>query len=91
MLNLDGKEIYSRSRPPQLTAPSVRWKIEEELINGVITAAVLSEGQRPGIWQKMIHAINSGAAKTKDGTVETFLFRAMVDRLLSEFHMLDSN
>lgn len=30
--------------------------------------------------------IESGAAKTTEGSVNAFLFRAMVDRLLEEFH-----
>ena len=64
----------------------VSWKIEDELINAVITAAVWSEEQKPGTWQKMIEAVNRGAAGTKEGTVNAFFFRAMVDRLLEEFH-----
>ena len=63
----------------------VSWKIEDELINAVITAAVWSEEQKPGTWQKMIEAVNRGAAGTKEGTVNAFFFRAMVDRLLEEF------
>lgn len=66
----------------------VSWEIGDDLINAVITAAVWSEGQRPGIWQKMIEALNRGGAKTKEGTVNAFLFRAMVGRLLEEFHAL---
>lgn len=61
-------------------------EIGGELVNAVITAAVWSEGQKPGIWQKMIEALNRGGAKTEEGTVNDFLFRAMVDRLLEEFH-----
>ncbi|MCI8678039.1 MAG: hypothetical protein HFF45_09875 [Lawsonibacter sp.] len=68
----------------------VSWKIEDELINAVITAAVWSEEQKPGTWQKMIEAVNRGAAGTKEGTVNAFFFRAMVDRLLEEFHELDT-
>lgn len=34
----------------------------------------------------MISALKRGAAKTKAGTAEAFLFQAMVDRLLKEFH-----
>ena len=34
----------------------------------------------------MIEALNRGGAKTEEGTVNAFLFRAMVDRLLEEFH-----
>ena len=64
----------------------VSWEIRDDLINAVITAAVWSEGQKPGIWQKMIEALNRGGAKTKEGTVSAFLFRAMVGRLLEEFH-----
>lgn len=66
----------------------VSWEIGDELINAVITAAVWSEGGRPGIWQEMIEAVNRGAAKTEEGTAGAFLFRAMVSRLLEEFHAL---
>ena len=41
-------------------------------------------------FQKMIEAVNRGAAGTKEGTVNAFFFRAMVDRLLEEFHELDT-
>ena len=68
----------------------VSWEIGDDLINAVITAAVWSEGQKPGIWQKMIEALNRGGAKTEEGTVNAFLFRAMVDRLLEEFRALDT-
>ena len=61
-------------------------KLPQVVVNAVITAAVWSEGQKPGIWQKMIEALNRGGAKTEQGTVNAFLFRAMVDRLLEEFH-----
>ena len=66
----------------------VTWEIGDELVSAVITAAVWSEGQRPGSWQRMIEVLNQGAAKTEEGTVNAFLFRAMVDRLLEEFHAL---
>ena len=66
----------------------VSWKIEDELINAVITAAVWSEEQKPGTWQKMIEAVSRGAAGTKEGTVNAFFFRAMVSRLLEEFDAL---
>lgn len=68
----------------------VSWEIGDELVNAVITAAVWSEGQRPEIWQEMIEALNQGAAKTREGTVNAFLFRAMIDRLLEEFHALNT-
>lgn len=63
----------------------VNWEIGDELINAVITAAVWSVERKPGTWQKMIEAVNRGAAGTKEGTVNAFFFRAMVDRLLEEF------
>ena len=64
--------------------------IGDELINAVITAAVWSTERKPGTWQKMIEAINRGAEKTKEGTVNAFLFRAMIDSLLEEFRALDT-
>ncbi len=75
---------------PQVVDTKVSWQIREELINAVISAAVWSEGQRPGIWQKMIEALNQGAAKTREGTINAFLFRAMIDRLLEEFRDLNT-
>lgn len=68
----------------------INWEIGDELINAVITAAVWSEGGRPGIWQEMIEAVKRGAAKTEKGTVNEFFFRAMVSRLLEEFHALNT-
>ena len=73
----------NRIQPLHLVDAEVAWEIGDEL---VITAAVWSEGQKPGIWQKMIEALNRGGAKTEEGTVNAFLFRAMVGRLLEEFH-----
>ncbi len=72
----------------RVTDPKMGREIGGELVNAVITAAVWSEGQKAGIWQKMIEALNRGGAKTEEGTVNAFLFRAMVDRLLEEFHAL---
>ena len=70
----------------RVTDPKMSREIGDEPVNAVITAAVWSEGQKPGIWQKMIEALNRGGAKTEEGTVNAFLFRAMVGRLLEEFH-----
>lgn len=67
------------------------YKIEENILASVVAAAVWSEGQRKGIWQKMIYALNSGADKTKEGTASAFLFQAMVNALLEEFHALESD
>ena len=41
----------------------VSWEIGDDLINAVITAAVWSEGQKPGIWQKMPSAAISEAER----------------------------
>lgn len=74
----------------RVTDPKVGWEIGEEVINAVIAAAVYSVERKPGTWQKMIEAINRGAEKTEKGTVNEFLFQAMVDRLLEEFRALDT-
>lgn len=66
--------------------PKFTYTLTDELISGVVTAAVWSEKPRPGRWQDMRRALDRGAAKTKEGTINAFLFRAMVDRLLEEFH-----
>ena len=75
---------------PQVVDTKVRWKVEDELINAVISAAVWSTERKPGTWQKMIEAASQGAAKTREGTVNAFLFRAMIDRLLEEFRALNT-
>lgn len=77
--------------PLYLTDPAISWSLDDGVMNAVITAAVWSEERRPGIWQRMIRALSSGAEKTKEGTVNAFLFRAMVDRLLEEFHHLETD
>ena len=82
------KEKKKLPQVVRVTDPKVSREIGDELVNAVITAEVWSEGQKPGIWQKMIGALNRGAAKTEEGTVNAFLFRGMVDRLLEEFHGL---
>ena len=75
---------------PRLVEAKVSWEIGEEPINAVITAAVYSVERKPGTWQNMINALHRGAEKTEEGTVNAFLFRAMVDRLLEEFRALDT-
>ena len=52
----------------------VSWEIGDDLINAVITAAVWSEGQKPGNWQKMIAALRQGAAKTEKARAMPFCF-----------------
>lgn len=74
----------------RLTEPRLKWKLDDEIINAVITAAVQSEGQRPGIWGRMIAALGQAAQKTEENTIDAVLFQAMVDRLLEEFHRLDA-
>ncbi len=66
--------------------PSISYTVDDALITGVIAKAVWSEQRRPGLWQDMLSALERGAAKTEEGTVNAFLFQAMVDRLLEEFH-----
>ena len=70
--------------------PEIFFNVREPLISGVVTAAVMSETRRPGLWQDMLRALGRGAEKTKEGTASAFLFRAMVDRLLKEFHDLNT-
>lgn len=77
------------NKPLRLTDPAISWNLDDGVINGVIAAAVWTEGQRPGVWQKMIAAMYHGAARTEKGTVNAFLFQAMVDRLLEEFQALE--
>ena len=43
----------NRIQPLHLVDAKVAWEIGDELVNAVITAAVWSEGQKPGIWQKI--------------------------------------
>lgn len=74
----------------RVVAPKVRGQINEELVNAVITAAVYAAERKPGTWQEMINALYRGAEKTEKGTVNEFLFQAMVDRLLEEFRALDT-
>lgn len=66
--------------------PPISYTVDDALIAGVIAKAVWSEQRRPGLWQDMISALDRGAARTAEGTAEAFLFQAMVDRLLEEFH-----
>lgn len=75
---------------PQVVDTQVSWEIGEELISAVISAAVWTTERKPGTWQKMIEAASQGAAKTREGTVNAFLFRAMIDRLLEEFRALNT-
>lgn len=88
---MEHKEVCSQL-PPKLrvTDPAINWGLDDGVINAVITAAVRSVERRPGVWQGMINALNSGAGKTKEGTVNAFLFRTMIDRLLEEFHLMES-
>lgn len=66
--------------------PKISYTVGDDLIAGVIAKAVWSEKRRFGLWQDMLRALDRGAAKTVEGTAGAFLFQAMVDRLLEEFH-----
>ena len=66
--------------------PKITYNVNDELIRGVTARAVMSEPRRMGLWQDMLRALGRGAEKTKEGTASAFLFRAMVDRLLEEYH-----
>ena len=66
--------------------PKISYTVEYDQIAGVIAKAVWSQKRRPGLWQDMISALKRGAAGTAEGAAEAFLFQAMVDRLLEEFH-----
>ena len=63
----------------------ISYTVEDDLIAGVITAAVMSENRRSGLWQDMLRSLDRGAEKAGK-TVDTFLVQARVDRLLEEFH-----
>ena len=69
--------------------PKISYTVGDELIAGVITTAVMSEKRRSGLWQDMLRALDRGAAGTEAGTAGAFLFQAMVDRLLEEFHAIE--
>ena len=65
---MEDKEGHSISQAPlSLTEPDINWKLDDGLINAVITAAVWSVGQRPGVWSKMMTALDKGGRKTKEG------------------------
>ena len=89
-MSRDNDKVNHVPKRPRVVDTKVKWRVEDELINAVITAAVWSTERKPGTWQKMIEAVHRGAAGTKEGTVNAFFFRAMVDRLLEEFHELDT-
>ena len=69
--------------------PKITYNVNDELIRGVIARAVMSEPRRMGLWQDMLRALDRGAAGTEAGTAGAFLFQAMVDRLLEEFHAIE--
>lgn len=75
---------------PRVTEPTPTQIIEEDLLYGVATAAAIAENLRPGIWQDVMRALYQGASKTKSGSVNDFLFQAMVDSLLKELHALET-
>ena len=89
-MSRDNDKVNHVPKRPRVVDTKVKWRVEDELINAVITAAVWSAERKPGTWQKMIEAVHRGAAGTKEGTVNAFFFRAMVNRLLEEFDNLNT-
>lgn len=85
--------MEEKKKLPQVVrtvASKARGQINEELVNAVIAAAVYSVERDTWTWQKMINALHRGAERTEKGTVNEFLFQAMVERLLEEFRALDT-
>lgn len=76
--------------PLHLTEPPINWNMDDGLINAVITAAVWSVERKPGVWSRMLEALDRGARKAKEDTLEAFFFHAMVNRLLEEYRQLDT-
>ena len=70
---------------PRVTETSPSWELGERLITGVVMTTVHRAGQAPGVWQRMLTALERGASQTREGTVDAFLFQAMVERLLAEY------
>lgn len=66
--------------------PDVSFTVEDNLVRGVLVTAVMSEKQRPGLWQDMLGALVRGAVMSGEQSVNSFLFQVMTDRLLEEFH-----
>lgn len=66
--------------------PTISFTVEDDLVRGVIAAAVMAEKQRLGLWQDVLRALCWAAAESKQKSVNDFLFQAMVDRLLEELH-----
>lgn len=89
-MSRDNDKVNHVPKRPRVVDTKVKWRVEDELINAVITAAVWSTERKPGTWQKMIEAVHRGAAGTKEGTVNAFFFQAMVKRLLEEFDALNT-
>ena len=89
-MSRDNDKVNHVPKRPRVVDTKVKWRVEDELINAVITAAVWSTERKPGTWQEMIEAVHRGAAGTKEGTVNAFFFRAMVNRLLEEFDNLNT-
>lgn len=89
-MSRDNDKVNHVPKRPRVVDTKVKWRVEDELINAVITAAVWSTERKPGTWQKMIEAVHRGAVGTKEGTVNAFFFRAMVNRLLEEFDNLNT-
>ena len=76
------------AQPLHLTEPAINWSIDDGVVNAVIASAVWAVGHHPGVWSKVMTALDRGVRKTEKGTIDAFLFQAMVDRLLEEYFLL---
>lgn len=65
--------------------PEISYQVGDDLVRGVLITAVMSE-QPPARWKDMLWALARGTAEAGGESVGAFLFQAMVDRLLEEFH-----
>ena len=48
-----------------IVEPRISYTVEDDLIAGVITTAVLSEERRPGLWQDMLRALDRGGSRNE--------------------------
>lgn len=68
--------------------PECSYTVEDSLIRGVLVTAVQSEKPRPGLWTEMMFALAQGVVMSGAEDASAFLFQAMTDRLLEEYHSI---
>ena len=66
-MSRDNDKVNHVPKRPRVVDTKVKWRVEDELINAVITAAVWSTERKPGTWQKMIEAVLSGCRRDEGG------------------------